>query len=80
VSLLVSFFLQKHWTFKNKSYDRVHVQATQYFVLQMANLACNLMLLYMFVEYLHIWYLLSQMIIALGLAIGTFLLARKYIF
>lgn len=79
-SLLVSFFLQKHWTFGNNAYDRLHVQAAQYFALQMANLACNLMLLYILVEYMYIWYFLAQVIVSLGLAVVTFIIARKYIF
>ena len=79
-SFTVSFLMQKFWTFKDHSRDQMHVQFSLYLTLQLTNLVLNAMLLYAFVEYLHLWYILSQTIIALGLAIVSFVVNKAYIF
>ncbi|MDO8482036.1 MAG: GtrA family protein [bacterium] len=79
-SFSVSFLMQKFWTFKDHSRDQLHVQFSLYLILQVTNLGFNVLLIYMFVEYLHLWYILSQTIIALGLAVISFVVNKKYIF
>ena len=79
-SFSVSFLIQKFWTFQDASTDNAHIQLSLYLVLQVVNLALNTGLMYAFVEYLHIWYIFSQTIIALGLAIGSFFVSKLYIF
>ena len=80
VAFNVSFFLQKSWTFRDNSRDNLHVQIPLYLGMQVANLVLNTGLMYVFVEYLHIWYILSQMIITTVLATVIFLINKKYIF
>ncbi len=79
-SFSVSFLFQKFWTFQDASKDNLHVQLSLYLTLQVMNLALNTGLMYAFVEYLHIWYIFSQVIIALGLAVISFLVNKEYIF
>jgi len=80
IAFCVSFTLQKFWTFRDRSSDQLHVQLPLYLGMQVGNLALNAFFMYAFVEYLHIWYILSQAIIALGLAIISFFINRRFIF
>lgn len=80
VALTVSFTLQKFWTFQDASRDRLHVQIPVYASMQFMNVTLNVALMYVFVEYLHIWYLFSQVIISLSLALVVFFVNKFYIF
>lgn len=80
VSLAVSFTLQKFWTFKDHSRDHLHIQMPLYFGMQLGSVSVNAALMYVFVEYLHIWYVFSQVIISLALAVVVFFINKGYIF
>lgn len=80
ISLGVSFLLQKFWTFQDGSRDHLHIQLPLYLGMQMMNLGLNTMFMYAFVEYLHLWYISSQVIIALVLAFVSFFINKTYIF
>ncbi len=82
VSFCVSFFLQGSWTFENKisSGQQVARQMSLYLALQAVCLGLNTSLLYVFVEYMNIWYLFSQAIISLFIAIFAFIISRRFIF
>lgn len=60
IAFVVSFILQKFWTFQDHSTNRVPTQATLYFVVAAANLLLNTLLMYVFVDALHLWYLFAQ--------------------
>lgn len=77
---ITSFTLQKFWTFRNMPLTRVHVQASQHLMLSLANIAVNLVFLYVFVEYLHIWYMFAQGISAGMLATVNYFVYRSHIF
>lgn len=80
VAVAVNFMLQKFWTFGHTR-GNIYMEATSFMALQIAvNLFLNTALLYFLVEYLHIYYLLSQMVASLCLAVVTFLVTRRYIF
>jgi len=80
VAFSISFFLQKFWTFKDASRDRLHIQLPLYLSMQAVSITLNASLMYTFVEYLHIWYLFAQAMIAPMLAIVIFFINRTYIF
>jgi putative flippase GtrA len=80
ISFCVSFVLQKYWTFRDTTRERVHSQALLYLSVQVTNLALNTTLLYALVTYLHIWYMLSQAIVSLVLATGIFFINKFIIF
>ncbi len=80
ISFSISFTLQKFWTFKEHSRDHLHIQLPMYLGMQLINVTLNAALMFVFVEYLHVWYLYSQAVISLGLAACIFFLNKKYIF
>ena len=80
VSFCVSFILQKFWTFRDHSRDQMHVQMSLYLGMQLGNLVLSAALMYAFAWYLHLWYISSQVIISIGLAITSFFINRAYIF
>jgi len=80
ISLGVSFLLQKFWTFQDGSRDKLHIQLPLYLGMQVMNLILNTALMYVFVEYLYLWYLFSQVIIASGIAFSSFFINKTYIF
>lgn len=80
VAFGVSFVLQKFWTFRDHSRDQLHVQLPLYLGMQVANLALNAGLMYALVEFLHIWYILSQTIITTVLAAVVYFVNKLYIF
>lgn len=80
VAVAVNFMLQKFWTFGHTR-GNIYVEATSFLVLQViVNMFLNTALLYFLVEYLHVYYLLSQVVASLCLAVVTFLVTRRYIF
>lgn len=76
----ISFFLQKHWTFRDKSSDKIGLQAGRYFIMHSLNFVANGALMYVFVSVFGIWYLFSQVLISLSIAVVTFVANKKYIF
>lgn len=80
IAFSVSFTLQKFWTFEDRSKDRLHEQLPLYLAMQVASVSINAALMYIFVEYFHVWYIFSQMIISLAIAVIVFFLNKKYIF
>lgn len=79
-AFFVSFLLQKFWTFQDTSVDRVHAQATLYFVVAVVNLALNTFLMYVFVDGLHVGYLLAQVIASGLIACESFFISRHVVF
>ncbi|MFA6339074.1 MAG: GtrA family protein [Candidatus Paceibacterota bacterium] len=80
IAFLVSFTLQKFWTFQDVSKDGMNKQMLAYFVISATNLFVNAGLVYLFVEYFNIYYMLSQIYAALLIACTSFILYRKFIF
>lgn len=76
----VSFVLQKFWTFRNMALDRVHVQLPLHLLLSLSNLVLNTFLMYVLVDYVRIWYMLAQIIVAGALACANYSVYRLYIF
>lgn len=79
-SFVVSFTLHKFWTFDNKVMEDVHVQAASYLGVALINLVLNTFFMLVFVEYLHIWYLLAQVISAGLIAFSSFFLYKQFVF
>ncbi|MBI2474654.1 MAG: GtrA family protein [Candidatus Taylorbacteria bacterium] len=86
-----SFFLQKHWTFRDHSNDGVHKQMSLFMAVSLINLGVNTALMYFFVDIIGktyfpnyydqtLWYLLSQFVAAGLIAIESFFVYRAFIF
>lgn len=79
IAIVVSFNLQKHWTFRDTN-KNVAGQMTAYVVTGLMNLSLNTALMYVFVDVLHIMYLLAQVFAGGMIAFGSFLIYRFVIF
>jgi len=82
VSLVVSFSLQKFWTFDDRRINSeiVRKQGAAYVLLAVINLLINTGLMYVFVDILNWHYLVSQIVAGILIAISSFLIYRNFIF
>ncbi len=76
----VSFFLQKFWTFRDRATDGMHRQAGKYLGVSIFNLCVNTLLVYIFTDAFGLWYILSQVIAAGLVALGSFFVYKYWIF
>jgi len=72
-----NFVLQKFWTFGNKRTEKIHREAGEYAVMMVSLFVANLLLLYILVEYVHLWYLAAQVIITTLLTVISYLVSRR---
>ena len=79
-AFFVSFFLQKFWTFRDNTKDRMQAQMAVYLSLGLINLGVNSYGIYLLVEYLSLWYLLAQVIMGGSIAVYSFLIYKFLIF
>lgn len=77
---VVSFILQKFFTFGHTSMTMVHRQLVIYLCIAVGNLLLNTVLVYVLVDVIAIWYLLSQVLASIVIAIESFVLYRRYVF
>jgi len=80
VAFWLSFILQKFWTFRDDSMDKVAGQAGLYFLMQTVALGVNTLLMYTLVTILGLWYLIAQIVASLTIALVTYSLNKIYIF
>lgn len=76
VNGVINFFLEKYWTFKNKNAGAIYRQGAFYAVLRISLSGADVGLMYVFVEFLHIYYLTAQIIITILLSIVSFIVCR----
>lgn len=80
LSFLVSFTLQKYWTFQNYSQRKMFNQLFLYIINALVGLNLNGLLMHLLVNKFHVWYLLSQVIVNLLLALLNFAVYKFIIF
>jgi len=80
LAFLVSYLMQKFWTFGDKQTDKIMTQAPIFFVVQVFNLIVNIVLLYMFVEFFDLYYLLGQILAGGLIAVYSFFIYKLIIF
>lgn len=80
LAFLVSFTLHKFWTFGDHSRDGIHMQMGTYFLVAIANLGLNTMLVFAFVEWVGVHYLLAQVVASALIAIESFFVYQHFIF
>lgn len=80
IAFFVSFNLQKFWTFKDNRRVGIHRQMTIYFLNGIINLNLNALFMYLLVDYVHIMYILAQIITSIFLAFTSFMVYRFVIF
>ncbi len=80
IAFCFSFTLQKFWTFRDRRTHMAPTQATLYFLVSLAALAFNTALLFALVEWLHLWYVGAEILVAGIVAIGTFFAYKRVVF
>lgn len=80
VAYFVSFYLQKFWTFRDNSRERIVRQMSLYFIVGVSNLGINAGGMYILVDKLNVMYMLAQVIMGGLIAIGSFLIYKFIIF
>ena len=80
LAFLVSFTLQKFWTFGDRSLDGFHMQMGVYFFVAVINLTLNTFLVYALVEWTDLHYLFAQIIASALIAIESFFVYQHFIF
>lgn len=80
ISFMVSFTMQKFFTFQDHDIEGVRRQAFVYLVVGAVNLLINTGLMYLFVEYAHMHYILAQIATGIIIAIESFIIYGMFIF
>jgi len=80
VALFISFILQKFWTFADKEITKAHRQFIRYFLVGIFGVLLNTLLIYIFVEFLGVWYILGQIFTGVIIAVINFFLYKMLIF
>ncbi|MFA6307044.1 MAG: GtrA family protein [Patescibacteria group bacterium] len=80
VSFLVSFFLQKFWTFSDGDKEAIYKQMGVYLAVALTNLGLNGLLMYTMVDGFEIWYLPAQIIASGLIAVESYFIYKKFIF
>lgn len=80
IAFFVSFLLQKFWTFRDKNTEKLMRQTYLYFFAAIANLGISTLLIYLFVDYVHIHKFLSKIFANILIAAESFFVYRHFIF
>jgi putative flippase GtrA len=80
LGFLVSFTMQKFWTFNNRETSRTHTQLALYLAITLINLLINTALVYIFVAWLGLWYLLAQIIASVLIALYSYFVYQRFVF
>lgn len=73
VALMVTFTLQKYWTFRDNSREQSVRQFVFYTTISILSLIANAVLMRMFVEVLSFWYIWSQILTIIIVSGSSFL-------
>lgn len=80
LAFLVSFSLQKYWTFRNYSRKKLIKQLFIYLIIAIISLNINAFGIYYLVNELHIWYLLAQVFVSLTVSVFNFFSYKLLVF
>ena len=80
ISFAVSFYLQKHWTFKNNDEHKTSKQVILYFLNAFLSLNINVVCMHFLVNEVHAPYLLAQFVVNLCLGGLNFLIYKTIVF
>ena len=80
IAFFVSFVLQKFWTFGHTRLQDLHTQMGMYLSIALFNLGLNALFMYLLVDIVGFWYLVSQIISGASIALISFGLYRRFVF
>ncbi|HEY4521137.1 MAG TPA: GtrA family protein [Candidatus Paceibacterota bacterium] len=76
IALAFNFTAQKYWVFKSSDRRAIPLQLSLHALVNIFNLIVNAILIYVFVEYFHLWYILAQLVTSAGIAAESFIAYR----
>lgn len=76
-SFVVSFTLQRMWTFDHRTAEGLARHTSLYFVVAVGNTFLNTALVFGLVEYAQVWYVAAQIIAGVCIALSSFFIYRK---
>ncbi len=74
---IVSFFLERNWAFR-KRHGNIYNQTLKYFIVWISSIFLNTTALFLLVEYVHLHYILSKIIVAMVIGMGFNYFTHKY--
>lgn len=80
VAVVVSFTLQKYWTFQHKNTSDLHMQVFAYLAIAVSGLIVNAGLMFFFVDICKFHYLLGQIFSGAIIALYNYFLYGKFVF
>lgn len=80
IAFIVNFNFQKFWTFKGDHEKQGREQLVMFLIINLINLSLNSLGMYLLVERVGIWYLLSQFLMSGILAFESYFVYRLVIF
>ena len=75
-AVVVSFFMQKKWTFQDHSTEDTHKKFAIFVTIAFINLVINTGLLYLFTDIFHSHYLLSQIFVSGIVAVWSYFIYK----
>lgn len=79
-SVLVSFYLQKFVVFRDRNLSGMHHQFSRFFAAVVLGVITNTVIMYVCVDMIGLWYILSQLIAGFFVMIQNFLFYKLFIF
>ena len=79
-AVVVSFVLQKFWTFNDKEVAKVHRQFFRFLGVALFGIIINTACMFLLVDVFSLWYILAQIITGALIAIINFLMYKFFIF
>ncbi len=80
LAFIISFNLQKFWTFRDASVKKIPKQLFYYIIILIISLALNARWMHLLVESLEIYYLLAQIIVTMVLSFLNYFVYKFIIF
>ncbi len=80
LSTVVSFTMQKFWTFGDRQMGGVQYQFAWYSVIVLFSLSMNTLLMYVLVEWFSLWYLAAQALAGAVVAIISYIGYQRFVF
>ncbi len=79
-AVVISFTLQKFWTFRDASRKHIYLQFIFYFSMGVVNTSLNAYAMHVLVNALGVYYMLAQAMTGIVLALSSFTISRYFIF
>ncbi|MEK7604886.1 MAG: GtrA family protein [Patescibacteria group bacterium] len=80
LSMVVSFSLQKFWTFQDKPIYDVQPQFVRYSMVVFCNLILNTVVMYLLIEKIGLWYLFAQVLATGTVAVVGYFAYQHFVF